>query len=330
MSDKQDNRQTDPDEIDLGQLFGLFRKAFLYIFKGFLRVYLYLKNNSLWIAGLIILGGLTGFLVNQLVEDKQKLEVIVTPNVDTKNYLYDVISEIQADIKAKDTAFFNSLGMNLENMKGFEIAVTPFRDEGKENDENSEMLEFFKDFNDTDAVADILRQELLDKTTRDQRIAFYFKDPQIGKSYVKLILEYINSNDYYAQLLITQRSNSEDRIRRNDSLVRQIDELINTYTNQIGKDKQVSEGRLLLENQESLDVPSLFELKNRLIRDTEKKRLELVKEKEAITIVNFGNPHKVIKPLFQKNVVFFPLLFVGIFMLVTLIKYLNRKASELL
>ena len=142
-------------------------------------------------------------------------------------------------------------------------------------------------------------------------------------------MDYINSNEYYTQLLKTQRSNAADRIRRNDSLVQQIDLLINTYTDKIGRENADTEGRLILENQETLDIPSLFELKNRLIRDIELKRIELDRDREAITIVNFGKPHRVVKPLFQKNIVFFPLAFVGVFLLISLLGYLNRKASEL-
>ena len=87
---------------------------------------------------------------------------------------------------------------------------------------------------------------------------------------------------------------------------------------------------MVLENQEPLNVPSLFELKNQLIQDTESKKLELERRKDAITIVNFGKPHKVIKPLFQKDIVFFPLLFVGVFFLFSLVRYLNKRSAELL
>ena len=110
---------------------------------------------------------------------------------------------------------------------------------------------------------------------------------------------------------------------------KQIDVLIENYTQKMLKEQSASEGRLVLENQEPLNVPSLFELKNQLIRDAESKRLELERLKGAITIVNFGKPHNVIKPLFQKNIVFFPLLFIGVFLLISGLRYLNRKADEL-
>jgi hypothetical protein len=317
------------DEIDLGQLFQLIGRGFRSLFRGFLSIYLYFKKNFFWLAGLVVLGGLTGFIVNQLVDERQKLDVIVTPNLDTRNYLYDVVAEVQADIKARDTAFFRSLDMDFKAMEGFELEVAPLKVERQNSPGSTQMLETLKDFRNSEAIAEMVREELSEQITRDQRLTFYFKNPEIGAPYAGKVLEYINSNPYYQQLLEIQRTNAAERIERNDSLVRQIDLLINTYTDKLASEQTSPEGRLILENQESLDIPSLFEQKNRLIRDIETKRLELEREKEPITVVNFGKPHKVTKPLFRKNLILFPLLFLGAFLLVSLIRYLNRKASEL-
>ncbi len=59
---------------------------------------------------LAILGALTGFGLNQIISKKMKTEVIVSPNLESKNYLYDVVAELQANIKAEDTLFFTEFG----------------------------------------------------------------------------------------------------------------------------------------------------------------------------------------------------------------------------
>ena len=140
---------------------------------------------------------------------------------------------------------------------------------------------------------------------------------------------YINSNPYYQGLLQIQEDNAEKRIQRNDSLYRQIDLLIENYTEKMAREQTGSQGQFTLENQESLDVPSLFELKNQLIEDTELKKLELQMTRDPITIVNFGNPDKLDKQLFQKDIIFYPLLFMALFLLISLIRYLNRRTKEL-
>jgi hypothetical protein len=107
MADNQFNKANNSsDEIDLGQLFNLINKGFNNLFKRFLRLFLYLKRNALLLLGLVVIGVAIGYLLNQVVSKKLKTEVIVRPQFESKNYLYDVVNEIQANIKAKDTAFF--------------------------------------------------------------------------------------------------------------------------------------------------------------------------------------------------------------------------------
>lgn len=66
-----------------------------------------------------------------------------------------------------------------------------------------------------------------------------------------------------------------------------------------------------------------------IMRDTEAKKLELERRKDAITIINFGKTQEIIKPLFKKNIFLFPLVFIGLFFTVSFLKYLNRKALEI-
>ena len=76
-------------------------------------------------------------------------------------------------------------------------------------------------------------------------------------------------------------------------------------------------------------MPALLNLKNDLIVESETKRLVNEMKQDPVTIVSVGEPHKLVKPLFQNNLVFFPLLFVGAFLLFSIIRYLNGKAEEL-
>jgi len=330
MSNNPSQNQNQSDEIDLGQLFALIGKGFNRLFTGLLGVFLYLKKNFVILGTLVVVGAVIGFSLKFLVGEEQKLDVIVTPNLDTKNYLYDVVAEIQSDIKAKDTVFFSSMEMDVAKMEGFKIEISQLKVQGGSGlEDEMKFLELLKDFENSEAISDILRSELQDKTTKDQRITFYFKDAEIGEAYAQKIIAYINSNEYYTDLLKVYTENAQNRIQRNDSLIAQIDVLINNYTQKMLKEQATTEGRLVLENQEPLNIPSLFQLKNQLIQDTESKKLELERRKEAITVVNFGQSHKVQKPLFQKNVAIVPLIFVGLFFVFSFIGYLNRKSKEM-
>lgn len=330
MSDNPVKNQKQNDEIDLGQLFKLIGTWFQVLFRNFLVVFVYLKKNIFWLAGLVILGAIFGYVINQFSEGTQRLDVIVKPNLDTKNYLYNVIEELQADIAAKDTIFFNSLGMDIEKMEGFEIEILSLKNQITSSlDDEMKVLELLKDFESNGAISDILRSQLQDKTTRDERITFYFRNSEIGEEYAHKIIAYINSNPYYRELIKVYTENAQNRIAQNDSLIRQVDVLIKNYTTKMLKEQATSEGRLVLENQEPLNIPSLFSLKNSLIESSQAKRLELERRQEAITIVNFGKSYNTPKPLYRKKIILFPLLFLGVFFLTGFIRFLNGKSKEM-
>ncbi len=324
------NSTSSNDEIDLGQLFQMIGRGFNRIFRWLLSVFLYFKRNAIILVVLAILGALTGFGLNQIVSNKMKSEVIVSPNLESKNYLYDVVAELQANIKAKDTVFFKSLGIDVEKLKDFEIEVTPVSGSNKKNLETEmKYLELLQSFENSGSISDIVRAEILDKSSLDQRITFFYRDASLGDTYARILMDYINSNSYYKEIVKTSTENAQDRIKQNDSLVQQIDVLITNYSRKMLTENTVTEGRIVLDNEQQLNVPELFTLKNQLIRDTETKKLELEREKDAITIINFGKPQKLLKPLYQKNIFLFPLVYIGIFFLISFIKYLNKKAMEL-
>jgi len=285
----------------------------------------------------VLLGGLTGYLAGQFLDDKQQIEVIVTPNQDdadylfnTRTYLYDVVEEVQAKLKGKDSAFFKSLGMDFGKMKGFEIEVTPLISQNTQIRESEErIMEALKEFGNSEALSDIAVAEFRNQSIRDHRLVFYFKEPTPGKEYVSRILEYLNSNAYYSRLVQIQKENAQKRIEQNDSLIAQIDRLVDVYTGKIDSERPSSGDQLFLENREVVNVPALLTLKNKLIMESEIKRLENEMKQDPITIISVGQPHKIIKPIFKKNLVFFPLLFVGAFLLFSFIRYLNGKAEEL-
>ena len=91
----------------------------------------------------------------------------------------------------------------------------------------------------------------------------------------------------------------------------------------------VGNDRIVLDNQETVNITGLFDLKNDLITDIESKNLELEESTDPIKIINFGKPQQIIKTIYRKNIVLFPTILIGMFFLFSLVKYLNRKALEM-
>lgn len=322
--------QNSSDEIDLGQLFHMIGRGFNAIFQFFLRVFLYLKKNIFILIGLVIIGLAAGFGLNKIISKKLKTEVIVKPQMESKNYLYDVVEEIQSNISARDTLFFKSIGIDEIDFAGLEVIIAPVDDNKESTESEMKYLELLQSFENTDAIADIVRAELQNKSSFNHRITFFYKNPALGKVFAKKVMEYINTNPYFEGLIEISRTNANSRIQENQILLKQVDEIISNYTNSLGaKGNSTISDRIVLDNQEQVNIADLFEYKNLLIRDIEAKKIELMERTEPISIINFGKPQVVRKSLFGKNIVLIPVLLILLFFSISFLRFLNKKTKEL-
>ncbi|MCJ7467078.1 MAG: hypothetical protein MUO53_10340 [Maribacter sp.] len=317
------------DEIDLGQLFQMIRNSFKKLFRSFLGIYVYLRRNIYILIGLIVLGLAVGYGLKQIVAEKLKIEVIVRPNLESKNYLYDVVNELEANIKAQDSIFFEGIGVHIDNFKGLEVTIETVGDKIL-NDQDMEYLELLEKFQSSGFVSDVVRAEILNRTSLNHRITFYYKDGTNGPETATKVMEYINSNDYFNDLTSIYMENAKERIEKDHLLVDQIDNLVAKYSETMGRGGTGSgEGKIVLDNEEKMDITGLLDLKNNLIRDIERKKLDLREQNEAITIVNFGKPQQVQKAFFGKKLVLLPAILVCLFFIFSFIKFLNKKALEM-
>lgn len=318
------------DEIDLGQLFQLIGKGLNRVFIGFLRFFLYLKKNIFILLGLILIGFAVGFGLKQITSEKMKTEVIVRPNIESKDYLYDVVAEIQANVKAKNKAFFDSLEIDIEALKGFEVRVESLGDKNSKLEDELKYLELLKGLDISGTVSDVVRSEILSRNSLNHKITFFYKENTKGSESAMKLMDYINSNPYFNDLIKIYLDNAENRIQENKSLISQLDVLITQYSENLAAQRnQTSEGQIILEREEQLDIRKLFDLKNSLIRDIELKKVELKSRENAIKIINFGKPQEIKKELFYRPQVICPIILLGLFFLWSIVGFLNRKSSEI-
>ena len=328
-SNQTQDKQNSSDEIDLGQVFQLIGRGFNNVFLFFLRFYSYLKSNVFILIALVIVGFGLGFGLNKLTTKKLKTEIIVKPQLESKNYLYDVIDEIQSNISSKDTLYFKRIGIENVDFNGLEINISRVIEEGN-TDSDLKYLKLLQSFENTDAIADIVRAELQNKSSFNHRIIIDYKNVEFGEVFAKKVISYINTNTHFGNILDTYRTNANDRIEQNQLLLNQIDIIIVNYSNSLtSKKENTTANQIIVDNKEEVNVPKLFELKNLLLRDIESKRLELIEKVEPITVVNFGKSQVIKKSFFGKNIVFIPILLLSIFFLISLIRYLNKRIHEL-
>ena len=328
-SNQTPSTQTNSDEIDLGQLFQLIGRGFNAIFRWILRVFLYLKKNMLLLIGLVVVGLAIGYGLNKIISKKYKTEVIVKPQIESKNYLYDVVNELKSNIGSRDTLFFKSIGVENIDFNGLNIEVSRVAEVGN-SESDIQYLELLQSFENTDAIADIVRAELQNKSSFNHRITFYYKNADFGREFAKKVLSYINTNTYFNGLLEVYRNNANARIVEDQKLLAQVDQIIANYTTGLAaKGSTSSNERIVLDNQEQVNIADIFEYKTGLIRDIEAKKLELEERTIPVSIINLGQPQVEKKSFFGKSIVLIPLIFVSVFFILSAVVYLNKKAKHL-
>lgn len=330
----QPNNSSTPDEIDLSQLMQLLRKGFDNLGNFLLRVFIYLRKNILKLIGLVVLGLAISFGLSQIISKKLKTDVIVHPNFESKNYLYDVVDELAANIKARNETFFESLGVAVKDLEGFAVEVEAIEDDEVITDDGmlNEMryLEVLENFKDESFVIDILRSELSEKSVIDHKITFSYKDAAKGPVVVEKLMSYINTNKYFDDLKQVYTNNAKSRIEKNTQLIAQVDELVENYSKALLAEKQKSgSGVVYMEKENTLNVPALLTMKDRLLKEIEVKKLEVAQQTGVLTILNFGKTQEVRKSFFNQTYFFIPTLLVVGFLLLSFFQYLNRKAKEI-
>ncbi len=331
----QPNSPDQKEELDLGHLLQLFEKGLDRMFRTILRIFLFLKRNAIKLGALLIVGLVIGFLLKEFGDKKLKSEVIVKPNFESGDYLYDVVAELQSKIVDKDTLFFKNLGIDVNGLKDFEIHVQPIEKTELDKEkikENNNYLEILQNYKDNDFVLEAVRSEVIKNAILTDRITFSHRNPKKGEEYVTKLLDYMNNNPYFNELRKVYAENALIKIEKNKELIKQIDELIANYSKQLSanENNQGQEGFLLFDKEKGLDVPSLLTLKNGLLKEIEKKQIEAVEQRDAIRIINLGKTQVVEKQFLNNSTQLIPTIFIGAFLLWSLLAYLDRKSKQLL
>ena len=203
--------------------------------------------------------------------------------------------------------------------------------EASNSESDLKYLELLQSFENTDAIADIVREELQNKSSFNHRITFYYNNAAFGKEFAKKVLDYINSNSYFNGLLKIYRNNAQNRIEQDEKLLKQVDEIIVNYTNGlVKKGNNTATDKIILDNQEQVNIADIFEYKTGLIRDIETKKLELEERTVPVSVINLGETQVEHKSCFGKSIVLIPILLVLGFFIFSALIYLNKKAKSLM
>lgn len=314
--------QHNPDqEIDIFQLSksigSFFDRINTMIFRS---IHFFVRN---WIIVLILV--IAGFGIGWYLDSSKKSfdnQVIVTPNFGSVDYLYSKIDLIESKIIAGDTAFLkNEVGINKPKLIK-KIEIKPIADVYKFIEDKEQNFELIKLMAEVGEIKKVLEDNVTSKNYTFHSITFVTNKITDQKEIVEPLLKYLNSSEYFNALQKIGYKNLEDQIVKNDTIIAQIDQVLNGFSNSV---KNGAKNDKLVYYNENTQLNDIIKTKQYLIIDQGKNKQKMVNYDKAIKDINSTlniNKTKIINGNFK---FFFPFIFLFLFILICKFKKFYRS-----
>lgn len=309
MSTSPQTNQND-QEIDLGQLskkIGEKVQSFVdWMFDGFL----FIIRNKFIIGGLFILGTGLGFYMDKTIKEYDH-QVIVTPNFNSTDYLYSKINLINSKIKERDTVFLKKIGIKKPKRIS-KIEVEPIVDVYRfvgDNERNFEMLKLMAEDGD---LKKIVEDNLTSKNYQFHLISYVTEEVSTEEEILNPLLGYLNESEFYKKVQKEYVNNINIKIKENDSIISQIDGILNQFSKAVGSNQKSDK---LVYYNENTQLNEVIKTKEALINEQGSKRLELITSDKIVKENSYTLNIENRKALNGKKKLILPFLFVGLFLL---------------
>jgi len=318
--------QTNPEnqEIDLSQVSKRIGKAFedfsTWIFRGFL----FIKRNLIILAVLFIIGAGLGFYLDKKtkVYDHQ---IIVMPNFGSTDYLYGKVGLLDAKISERDTAFLKAIGIKDVNKLG-EIKIEPILDVYKFIENKPQNFELIKLMAEDGDINKIIQNEVTSKNYAFHKISFTTTSITDSLKTVNPLMTFFNDSDYFKKLQKVYLKNLERRIISNDSIIGQIDGVLNEFSK--NNSTVGSKSDKLVYYNENTQLNDVIKTKTDLVQDKAAIRIEQISVDDVIkknsSVINVKNT----KSVNGKMKFVLPFVFIGFFVIFGFIRAFYRHQMK--
>lgn len=270
----QEPTNTEYQEIDLRQVNEKVKGAVNRLGNLFFRGYLFVKRNFIVIAVLFVLGAVAGYYIDK--KDKYyDHQIIVMPNFGSVDYVYSKIKLINSKIKEKDTAFIKSIGIK-QPKKLLEVEISPINNVYDFVNQRETNFELLKLMAEDGTISKVVEDNITSKNYSYHRILLSTKGRSDDEKLINPLMKYLNDNAYYAVIRQEQLKNLEIKLTSNDSIIKQIDGILNNFST--GSRNSGASGGSLVYNE------------NTELSEIIKRKDELINEKAILNIskINYG------------------------------------------
>jgi hypothetical protein len=304
-------------EIDLGQIGTGIRSFFNNCLNAIFDFIFFVKKKIIIIGGLFVVGIILGFLLDKKLSYNQEISVI--PNFGSNEYLYTKTAFLQSRLKEKDEAFFKSIGVK-DYKKITNINVEAFNGVFGFISSSEPNFELLKLMAEDGNLKEIIKEDFTSKNYYSHNITISTSEKINQKEIIEPILKYYQENKFYQKQQFIHQENIDEKIKFNDSLVKQIDGLIIKLS-----DPKSSSNVTISENS---SITALINKKDELIKESQNLKLNKGEYEQIIKVINISSNNLNSKGLNNKMKLLLPFLFVFLYLIVYSFNRLYKKQLE--
>ncbi|MCT8339358.1 hypothetical protein MG296_04795 [Flavobacteriaceae bacterium TK19130] len=317
------------DEIDLGKVSASFRRSFNGFLAWIYETLMYFLKRWYIVLGIIVLGIVLGYFMEQSTYPKKETELLVAINYNQAPYVYKSIDQLTYALENQDTASLRRIGFYKNArflVKGIEIEpvvdVLEIMDDLQQSDRNMEVLIEQSQYED-----DLLTSGMF-YDHYDLHIIKLSVANDGAEETVQTVLDFFNKRELISRLGQVGKKNLERKIRELQLSVAYTDSILKRYGTvndaQQANPNQVSFNLLDLTNN---NMHLLSEEKERLLDRLEDLEANLAMSDDTVVVVN--DPLLTVKKgLLSNKMVSYPFAFLFIYLVVLVILYFLNLGKQ--
>ena len=216
-------------EIDLGQIGTGIKNFFNGIVNSIFDFIFFVKKKIIVVVVLFVLGVVLGILLDKKHSYIQKM--ILIPNFGSNEYLYNKISLLESKLKEKDVVFFKSIGINnIDEIGKFEIKPINGIYNFINSKENTLNFEFIRLMAEDGNIEKIIKDDVTSKNYYQHELVINTSRAFKKSELIDPILKYLQDSEHFNKLQTVYKKNVEEKIAFNNLLIKQIDDLVASYS----------------------------------------------------------------------------------------------------
>ncbi|KJJ38656.1 hypothetical protein [Aequorivita vladivostokensis] len=313
------------EEVDLGYLLKKSNDFLKSIVRGFFMIVAFFRKFFIAIIILIIVGFIYGYYKDSNLTKSYNNEIIIIPNFETVDYLYDKVEAINNKISAGDTILLkNVLDTNYRKINSIKLEpivdIYNFVSKSYRNYDVLRLIAEKQDF--SEYIADLSTS----KYYKYHRMQVSISGKESSEIIVNDLLSYLNSNEHFREYQKIYIENNQFKIKEYYGMISQIDSLLKANST-----LNTSASNISINN--STDLFNLIDRKKQLLEDLVKIETESIDFELPIKKVSSDYNLEIHRFFSISNKFKYPLLliifFSIIFLFVNIIKrlkiYSNRE-----